>query len=362
MRIVGAGVPSPPTSGCGQVITKNTTLKADIGPCAGDGIVLGADRVTLDLGGHTIRGSGPGDGTRMGVRLFDRHGSTVRNGTISGFDAGVGIIGGNANLVSGLTIADNLGSPIPTPGGSTSVFGDGIAIFFASSNRVENSQLLRNGPYDGVAMLGIGSNNNTIKNNVIRDSPANPDDHIGGIGIITNAFLGFGLPGRGSVLVGNDILGNTISGNARVGISNISNTGAVVANNTVENNGLDDPNGFGPGNGIGIQPGGGASPLTGDSVSNNQVHGNGNDGIFVLGEGNKIVRNNAANNLASDLYDATGCTNNVWLRNIWGSGGFFPDCVTKGGSGPAPVAAQKAAASQPVPSLDAVANRGGAAR
>ena len=41
---------------CGATITRDTTLKADLTNCPGDGLVIGADNITLDLNGHTIDG------------------------------------------------------------------------------------------------------------------------------------------------------------------------------------------------------------------------------------------------------------------------------------------------------------------
>src|SRR2546426_9983193 len=41
---------------CGQVITHNTHVKNDLLDCPGDGLVIGASNVKLDLGGHTIDG------------------------------------------------------------------------------------------------------------------------------------------------------------------------------------------------------------------------------------------------------------------------------------------------------------------
>jgi hypothetical protein len=41
---------------CGQVIVEDTTLQNDLSDCSGDGIVIGADGITLDLNGHTVAG------------------------------------------------------------------------------------------------------------------------------------------------------------------------------------------------------------------------------------------------------------------------------------------------------------------
>src|SRR5438309_12014566 len=49
--------PTPSALPCGTVITKDTTLQADITGCTGDGLVIGADHVTLDLNGHTVSGA-----------------------------------------------------------------------------------------------------------------------------------------------------------------------------------------------------------------------------------------------------------------------------------------------------------------
>ena len=43
---------------CGDVITQDTTLDSDLIDCPGDGLVIGADDVTLDLNGHTVDGDG----------------------------------------------------------------------------------------------------------------------------------------------------------------------------------------------------------------------------------------------------------------------------------------------------------------
>ena len=95
----GASAQTAPLS-CGDTITVDTTLDRDLSNCPNNGIVIGADGITVDLGGHTISGDGkpvrrcprrqPCD---FGV-FNDRHdGVTVRNGSLRGFAVGV-LIGG----------------------------------------------------------------------------------------------------------------------------------------------------------------------------------------------------------------------------------------------------------------------------
>ncbi|MDQ4132332.1 MAG: hypothetical protein M3179_03805 [Actinomycetota bacterium] len=41
----------------GQRNTQDTVLDAELGPCPGNGIVIGANHITLDLNGRTVFGS-----------------------------------------------------------------------------------------------------------------------------------------------------------------------------------------------------------------------------------------------------------------------------------------------------------------
>jgi hypothetical protein len=43
---------------CGDEITADTTLDSDLVDCPNNGIVIGADGITLDLNGHSIEGDG----------------------------------------------------------------------------------------------------------------------------------------------------------------------------------------------------------------------------------------------------------------------------------------------------------------
>ncbi|MBW3645926.1 MAG: hypothetical protein KY441_10540, partial [Actinobacteria bacterium] len=61
---------------------------ADVGPCPGDGLIVAADGVVLDLNGHEVRGVNGAEET-AGVVLRRVSGVTVTNGTVTGFDAGV---------------------------------------------------------------------------------------------------------------------------------------------------------------------------------------------------------------------------------------------------------------------------------
>src|SRR5690349_16359538 len=89
-----AGAPSAAAAGstpvreatCAMRVTASFTVANDL-HCDGDGLVIAADNVTVDLGGHTLTGPGMGPQTwplpqldSVGVRVSGRSGVTIRNG------------------------------------------------------------------------------------------------------------------------------------------------------------------------------------------------------------------------------------------------------------------------------------------
>ncbi len=67
---------------CGATITADTTLHHDLLDCPGNGIVIGADHITLDLNGHTVDGAGSGAALVRLVRHVTR--AVLRNVAIRG--------------------------------------------------------------------------------------------------------------------------------------------------------------------------------------------------------------------------------------------------------------------------------------
>ncbi|MDQ6798722.1 MAG: hypothetical protein M3011_12035 [Actinomycetota bacterium] len=170
-----------PAISCGTVITKSTTLTANIGPCPGTGLIVAADNITVDLNGHRVsgnpdaRGSGP---DQAGVVLRQVHGVTLKNGTVRGFDAGVLIGGGGRNTVTGMRALDNVNYRVVTgrnalPGGPGDALscdlGDGIAVLSSNDNRLANNTLVGNGPYSAIALIDQAANN-AVANNEVTDN------------------------------------------------------------------------------------------------------------------------------------------------------------------------------------------------
>jgi parallel beta-helix repeat protein len=88
---------------CGDTITQDTTLDSDLIGCPGDGIVIGADGVTLDLNGHTVSGRPP-TGTYWGIVSIGHAGVTIKNGTVKDFDYGIEIYGASRSHVLGVDV------------------------------------------------------------------------------------------------------------------------------------------------------------------------------------------------------------------------------------------------------------------
>jgi len=152
---------------CGTVITRDTKLTADIGPCPGVGLIVAANGITLDLRGHTITGNplarpdqprGPFDHDQAGIVLQRVEGVTVTNGTITKFDAGVAIMGGGKNTVRRIIARDNVNYRVLTgrhafpedidlETGPFCNLGDGIAAFNSSHNLITRNVTTGNGPF-----------------------------------------------------------------------------------------------------------------------------------------------------------------------------------------------------------------------
>lgn len=351
---------APPPPPC-LVVTQDTTLTKDVGPCRGDGILVTANNLTLNLNGHKVVGANRRLGDFAGVHLKGVSGVDVVGGngaamgTVSGFDAGVYVDMSSNNTVHHLNLVDNIGAT-----DWASWLGDGVAVMHGSGNRISDNEINHDGMYDGVSLLGVASDDNTVQSNTVENITDGTDDpNLQALlsyyaspaeGIVTNPFLESVNPLRGSSLYRNTIAGNTVRNNLNSGISNVSNVDASIKNNVVSNSGLPPGRyGYFPGNGIGISNLQMAVASTNDQVAGNHITGSLVNGLEVDSQGNTLTRNVATGNgdptfsyQHFDLADYSGgygppgsCTTNVWSFNTWGDGGTFPDCVTAGpGTGP----------------------------
>ncbi|MBA3748276.1 MAG: right-handed parallel beta-helix repeat-containing protein, partial [Solirubrobacterales bacterium] len=131
---------------CGDAITQNTTLTADLGQCTGNGLVVKANGITLNLNRYTITGNNRSAET-VGVLLDNVTGVTVRNGTVTGFDAGINIDGGSGNTITAITARDNINDNIKSAKAANEcTYGDGITATGSDGNTISANRVIHNGP------------------------------------------------------------------------------------------------------------------------------------------------------------------------------------------------------------------------
>jgi parallel beta-helix repeat protein len=168
---------------CGDTITADATLDRDLTDCPSNGIVIGADGITLDLNGHTISGDGKlvrrcrrDQICDVGVANDDHAGVTIRGGSVHGFGLGVGAFRGRNNRFVELNSSRNQFFGFVIAGSSRTIIrdssghdnprpdGDGLGVFNSHDLRIVNNSFRRNG------QLGIhieGSTKNLVKGNLL---------------------------------------------------------------------------------------------------------------------------------------------------------------------------------------------------
>jgi len=309
---------------CGTEITADTVLDADLVCDRGPALVIVADGVTLDLGGHTVSGN-PGPGSRgPGILLRGVTGATVRNGTVQRFDAGVVVEGGSGNLVEGLTVQDNIGL-------HDGDFGDGIVVNHSRDNIVRGNIVRRNGPFSGIS-LGRSAAGNEVRDNTVTDHDMSQ------LGFPDAGRQTMGIRIEGPAANHNRILGNTVTGSGCDGIvvlascDNPDDEPPCVGTPPNEHNeiGHNISSGNGrSGRGCGVRLFSMPLPVppSHNTVHDNVVDDNASygialDGLPLRAPGNEAVRNRGRGNGEFDGSDGTlmpPCGKNVWAGNDFGT-------------------------------------------
>jgi parallel beta-helix repeat protein len=275
--LAGAGpaaAKSPPsTVKCGDTLTRSVKLTTDLTDCPGDGLVIGAAGITVDLNGHTIDGTatqlagcdGPPSGP-IGVSDGGGYdGLTIKNGTIQqfggGFNAGSETEGMADSTLFDLTVRDNRF--------------DGIVL--GSAQRLNNdNRIMANRVYGNVCGNGIVLNN--ASDNLVARNRSHDND--GGITICCSDR--------------NVVRDNVVAHNADSGITVCCDSlDTLVKDNEVLDNAS---------NGI-IVLFGAKRTL----VRENHVARNGNDIAVFEASGNTVSRNRATDALVcSACFGPTG--------------------------------------------------------
>jgi hypothetical protein len=95
---------------CQTLSIPNTVYKltTDLDSCSGSCLIVAADRITIDMQGHSIKGCQ----SQVGAAMFDQDSPrdviVVKNGSVSGFRSGVDLFASTRVTVLGVTAANNL--------------------------------------------------------------------------------------------------------------------------------------------------------------------------------------------------------------------------------------------------------------
>jgi Periplasmic copper-binding protein (NosD) len=175
---LAAAQPLDPGAGvsCGAVVTSDVTLGADLLGCSDVALEVGADNVTIDLGGHVLGGVGDS----LGVLIVGHTGITVTHGFIEQFQFGVLGIDSARGAISGVHFQD--------------IAGKGIILSGSSDNSVSHSFFVRNTE----AGIGVfdGAVRNTITDNYFSQDDAGVENNFADSTIITRnrmASVGSGV-------------------------------------------------------------------------------------------------------------------------------------------------------------------------
>jgi parallel beta-helix repeat protein len=307
-----AGQSPPPGVECGDTITTDTTLGSDLLGCPSNGIVIGADGITLDLNGHTISGDGKlvarcprREFCDVGVANGGHSGVTVRNGSLRRFATGALLGGARDNLLEHLSssqnqffgfviagsartvIRDSSGNDNPAPDG------DGLGVFGSHDLRIVRNTFRHNGQ---LGMHIEDSTKNLIKGNVVsRNSDFGIFLEADGNQVRRNRSIRDGVtgivvgPGSRNVIAANRILGGDEGIAIEKGRANVVARNVVVG---VRHSGIR----------LGV-----GRPSIGSTrtvVRGNLVRASGGDGFFVArADRLALLRGNIARRSGDDGFD-----------------------------------------------------------
>lgn len=201
---------------CGATIVANLKLDHDL-TCAGDGLIVSADGIRLDLNGHAIGGSGSG----AGIRVIGRTGVSIVGGTIQNFGTGVLVLNSTAVVIRDNQLVDNI---------------DGVDFQAGSVGNTIKENHFQDNRVRGIMLRG-GTSANIISENTFAGNRT---------GILVNGAIATavkenlvsssGLAGIriGVTATGNLIMENTVVSNP-AGIEFLVMTGSATGNTLREN-------------------------------------------------------------------------------------------------------------------------------
>ena len=252
---------------CGDTITQSVKLSADLNCPTGIGLAIGANKIVLDLGGHTITGNTSSNGIVVQNYAL----VTIKNGTVSGFYDDVALQNAPETVISGIEarVAAQNGIVLTSSDLST-----------LTKVKVVGSQ--HNGIY--IDSDGVSISKSTVSSSL----GGSGIDLLGTQDIVTSvsvfASVGSGIVAEGP---GEQILKSTVQGTASgaSGIHLINSSFGLVSGTTVTGAGSD---------GILVDA------TNGVSIVKNTVTGAGGSGINFLNTSSGGMVGNKVNGNAVD--------------------------------------------------------------
>jgi len=129
------------------ILTSSLTMIHDLINYPGNGIIIGADNITLDCNGHEIRGYG----MNYGIYLNNKSGITIKNCVISGFKKGIYLEYSSKDILTNNTVNSN---------------NYGIYLNYSSNNTITNNTANNN----NYGIYLQSSSNNIITNNTANNN------------------------------------------------------------------------------------------------------------------------------------------------------------------------------------------------
>jgi parallel beta-helix repeat protein len=342
--LLGGGRASASHVGCGDTITADTRLDGDLVNCPNNGIVIGADGVTLNLNGHTIDGDGRPFAAcprrkfcDIGVVSVGHDGVTVVGGSMREFDVGAFVgnarrsrlldISSSRNHSAGLGFFDVARSLVRHSSGSGSTSGGGVGMFLIRSNhnRILDNSFGRNGDL-GIHVLESTANlimGNLISRNKIGlfMEKANRNQVRRNRSVRDGVYGIYVAPGNQNVIARNQVFSTRDEEGIGIGISIDGGDHNVIARNSVRDTESDAISvglirvGFGP-------------VVVGTLVRRNQIRGAGDDGVHVnRTTRHTLLKRNHAFGAKDDGLDANSSTTKLTLNEASRNGDLGIEAV-----------------------------------